>query len=117
MNWIVETFWTNRAYNDTFTLLLYWLPLAANAVAYCIRVFQRVQADRAAIRGEVRYHSDWLKLGDLFGYAAAVILPLVNLCCFVFDTMGDLWKMAWSRLGWLFNIRLVPGNPSKDPTP
>lgn len=113
MNWIIETFWTNRAYNDVFTLLLYWLPLAANAIAYPIRIYQRVQDDKAAMRGEVSYHSDWLKLGDLIGYAAAIVLPLVNLCCFVFDTMAQLWQMAWARLGWLFNIRIVPGKHSK----
>ena len=111
MNWIIETFWTNRAYNDTFTLLLYWLPFAANAIAYPIRVYQRVQQDKAAIRYAKSYYSDWLRLGDLIGYLAAIVLPLVNLCCFVFDTMGELWRLAWARLGWLFNIRLVPGKP------
>jgi hypothetical protein len=113
MNWIIETLWTNRAYNDTFTLLLYWLPFVANAIAYPIRVWQRVQKDKAAIRGEVEYHSDWLQFGELIGYAAATILPLVNLCFFVFDTLGELWMLAWERLDWLFSIRLVPGAPPK----
>lgn len=114
MSWIINVLWTNRAYNDTFTLLLYWLPMAANLIAYAVRIYQRVQADKAAIRGQLKYHGDWLKVGDLFGYAAAIVLPLVNLCCFIFDTMGELWKLAWGRLGWLFNIRLIPGEASQD---
>lgn len=114
MNWIIDVMWRNRAYNDTFTLLMYWLPLVANSVAYTIRVYQRVQSDKAAMRDSSKYYSDWLRLGDLIGYAAAAILPMVNLCLFVFDTMGDLWKIAWGRLGWLFNIRLVPGGAPKD---
>jgi len=113
MNWIIETMWTNRTYNDVFTITLYWLPLLANAIAYMFRVYARVQDDKAAIRGDIKYHSDWLKIGDLIGYLAATILPLVNLCCFVFDTMGDLWKMAWNRMSWLFNIRLVGSDRAK----
>jgi hypothetical protein len=115
VNWLINTLWIDRTYNDVFTITLYWLPLLANAIAYSARVWQRVQKDKGAIRGDAdcRYHSDWLRFGDLIGYALAVMLPLVNLTFFVFDTMGDLWKMAWHRLEWLFSIRLVPGEPPK----
>lgn len=111
MDWIIETFWTSRTYNDVFTVMFFWMPMAFNAVAYTLRIFERIGKDKAAIRGDedFKYHHDWLRAGHLIGYTLATFLPLVNLLWFIFDTMAELWSMAWRRLAWLFELRLVPG--------
>ena len=98
----------NHAYNDTFTLLLYWAPMCFNAIAYAVRVYRRVQADKKAIRDMAKYH-EWLKVGHLVGYVLATSIPLVNLVWFVFDAMGELWSMVYWQFRRLFNIRLVGG--------
>lgn len=105
---IANALWFNRQFNDKFTIMFFWLPLLFNAIAYTIRVWQRVQIDKARLAsGERSSIHDWLRIGHIFGYLAVTVIPLVNLIFFIFDTMGDLWRIIWKRFAAFFEFRLV----------
>lgn len=116
--WVLDTFWVNRTWNDHFTVLFFWLPLIFNLVAYTIRVGTRIQKDKEVFSeypagSRQRQAHEWLRFGHIVGYVALVILPFVNVIAFVFDTMGDLWRILWQRFEHLFNFRFI-GNDKAD---
>ena len=107
LDFIMNFINAHMSFNSVFTLLLYYIPLAANLVIYSFRVGHRIQKDKAALADNTKYYSEWLRIRHVVGYLALSVLPAVNLLAFAFDTLGSVWAWLVKRFARFFNFRFV----------
>lgn len=95
-------------YNGLLVILLYWLPLAFCAFGYLAKTYVNYQKDVAKREKPQGYYSPTDTIGTLIGRGLISIIPPANLLAAVFDLSPWVFKGFFSRLGYFFDIPLVP---------
>jgi hypothetical protein len=105
-DWLVAILVPN--FDSWIALLLYWVPLMLNLVAYTIigiRKYRRDLLEREqALSVRNYYYDPSIRLGDVLGSIFCTVTPIVNLGCAIFSSIPELF----GRFAHVLNIPLVP---------
>lgn len=110
--------WFIEIYNKSwFEAVFYFAPMMANAMIYPIEIIKRINQDKETVADFLKkkaagqsngyYGYNFITVGDLVKYVFWTVTPLVNALAFFFDSSWILWNFMTTKLGFLFNVKLV----------
>jgi hypothetical protein len=107
----------NYLTNDNWIhIALYWsffVSIICNSIEYTRRTVLDYIKDVKA-REEAKYYTPSLKISTIVARFLGAVLPVINVWCFFFDVLADIFSV-WlgTFFEWFWNVLDIPLVPKK----